>query len=1536
MKKHLPIFILLIFLALTAKSQAEHYPVLPEVFDASVYNALLDVPDLPMPERMRNRSLPYKVNHYTGTPYYRTPFPQNGLSCAQSSTVGMCFTYEVNRKRGLPSNTNENLYPTHFAFNWVNGDNGTEGASYYHSIELLKQVGTPNQEEYGGTPHFGGLKRWMTGYDLYYSAMHNRINKVYKINIANAEGMEVLKNWMYDHMGNEVPGGCAVTYSGNRYPDATLPEGTEDAGMYVLTYGATTSSHSFTFLGYNDSVRYDYNSDGRYTNDEDINGDGVVDMRDWEIGALIMSESYFGATAWGNGGFCYVMYKAIADGYLWSDIVHVMEVNHTYSPLLTAKVSMTYTHRKQIKIYAGVSNDPTATSPEHIIDFPIFNYQGGNSYMQGGSDESEKTIEFGLDLTPLLNHITSSGNAKLFLQVYENDPNGIANGTVDYFSIIDYSNENPIETSCPQQNVPIVNHGVTTLSVGAPLTFSPPIITTTQLNVGQVMSDYEMQLEVAGGTPPYEWSFDTDYRVEQSVSTFPAGGTTLSNNTPIPLNFTFNFYGEEINTIYGNRQGLMIFQPNFATVIPYANVGFETHLFYNSKCIAPYLTRTNMATQMQYINGSDYATIIWIHNDISHAATIHEDGRIVLQYSTASGISPHTVYACGVSLGDNEHYTKIFFDNGFDISPGLTYTLNSLPIPDDFQISTDGLLTGMPTEEYAQELLHFKVKDNKGLVAKESFPFYTDGVQLDFIVHTPNNDLIEYNEDVTLDMIVENPKQIILGAMTATATCNDPYITLIEDSCQIPSIDALDSITIFNAFSFSVAPNIPDEYTIRIDFRLTSDEKEWNYFKRFIAYAPRFIIEEITVSNSNEFLSYNDQAEIGVSVRNFGHATGNNLTFTATSSDPNITITNNTQQNIQLAAGAVHPFTIDVTTGNSIPESYETTIMVSITGDQGFQDEIPISLPIYTIDLEMENLQYDEQIIPGSERAISFSLKNRGLIPAQQVNVSLSMFSSNVTVITPAQNISNLPVTNSQAFSFTVAFEESCEYGEVINGEITISGNWGLHYTIPVTFNVGEMVLNFENGSLIEPFSFEMGGTLPWYITQDEVYEGEYSVRSGQISHGEHSDMEVEVGILAAGEINFAYKVSSEANWDLFTFSIDDVVVLESSGDKTWQRFSYPIATGIHRLKWSYTKDNSVSHFSDAVWLDDVQFPSVNGDESLFVPSSDYIIKNIYRDQIEEETFIIRNDGGKLIDYRIFVMNSESKSITGSYISTDVQQFTPGETVDIPFTLHATTPDMEWIKRVEIQFPEGFTVNSASDIIGQDATLSWMNITGVAVNTIWTIQTEYGAIKDGEHVNFTVNVTIDENWRNPAIELPYILTGDIYGNEPHTVSDVMELSNSIHFWLNVTPLEGRIITTSEQPLTLTYNSHDLELGTYFADLVFITPKRNYTVPVQLNVIDEVDSSFVAKLHDEISLNCYPNPFTDKIVVELNTLKSGMIEEILLLDATGKSIQSLGTRRAVTAGKSVLQFSIPEKISTGVYFIQVKMDGKLLIRKVMKQ
>jgi hypothetical protein len=85
-----------------------------------------------------------------------------------------------------------------------------------------------------------------------------------------------------------------------------LPEGTEHEGEKVITLWGSSPNHAMTITGYNDSIRWDYNGDGQYTNNIDLNNDGVIDVKDWEIGGFKMCNTYGGAY---NG---WMMYRTLA------------------------------------------------------------------------------------------------------------------------------------------------------------------------------------------------------------------------------------------------------------------------------------------------------------------------------------------------------------------------------------------------------------------------------------------------------------------------------------------------------------------------------------------------------------------------------------------------------------------------------------------------------------------------------------------------------------------------------------------------------------------------------------------------------------------------------------------------------------------------------------------------------------------------------------------------------------------------------------------------------------------------------------------------------------------------------------------------------------------------------------------------------------------------------------------------------------------------------------------------------------------------
>ena len=162
---------------------------------------LMSLPKLTLPEAYKGpnaKLLPLVVDN-TENQYWRPNYAQVGMECGQASSIGMGFTYELNRLRGLPSDVPENQQATHFVWNFANGGDGYYGVSYFHSFEITKFIGNPDVTMYGGSNSTGGSGRWMSGYDNYLASMKNRLNEAYQIDVSTEEGIQTAKAWIYDH-----------------------------------------------------------------------------------------------------------------------------------------------------------------------------------------------------------------------------------------------------------------------------------------------------------------------------------------------------------------------------------------------------------------------------------------------------------------------------------------------------------------------------------------------------------------------------------------------------------------------------------------------------------------------------------------------------------------------------------------------------------------------------------------------------------------------------------------------------------------------------------------------------------------------------------------------------------------------------------------------------------------------------------------------------------------------------------------------------------------------------------------------------------------------------------------------------------------------------------------------------------------------------------------------------------------------------------------------------------------------------------------
>jgi len=964
--KALSLFIPVCFVSLTlfaqlARNQAGNFELQP--LSDTEMEALKKVPELKMPAEYKSKDLPAIVDNSV-QPYMREVFQQHMYSCGQAAGIAYNFTYEIDRARDIPANVNENMYPTHFTWNWMNEGYGYYGVSFLHSFEVLRHCGNMNIADYGGTTYSGGESRWISGYDMYYNGMGNRINKAFQIQIGTPEGLETFKHWINDHLEGAPVGGVGSFYSQYMSASNTLPAGTPEEGKYVLTYFGGSANHAQTIVGYNDSIRWDYNNDGQYTNDIDINNDGVVNMKDWEIGGFKMVQSYGGVPNWGDQGYAYMMYKTVADnlgeGGIWNHCVYVLDVKETCEPQATMKVTLTHIKRDKLKVIAGVSNNVNATVPDYAIEFPILNYQGGGQYMQGGwSNPDNRTLEFGLDISPLLSHINLQQDVKFFLQVYEYDPTHTGYGEINSFSVMDYTGGSPVEHVCPQTDVPINDNDLTSVSLLATFDFDRVQIANSALPAANIGQPYSVQLTASGGTEPYEFRLLKQYDENNSSQTFPTFNQTQlypnSSNSGFvtrQLDFDFPYYDSTYSAVTVHVDGYLMFDEQ---LFPYPYFGDDMVMFRITRNISPFMCHdirlySSDNDGIWYEGDETQATFRWnasidgyaSFTDLNFGVRLYPDGTIEFLYGDIV-INDDNKWVAGLNDG-NEHDMQFssFYPDAVP-QPNKCYAYEMYDYPDGLSISESGLLSGVVNQPVNGETMTFKLTDNNFVYDIRTLLFSTSGIQIVDSIVSGGDGVIEYGELANLSVELTNLENTTVTGANMNISTQDPYINIIDDSQYIGNMPIGVPVYLENAFRFQVASDIPDNHTFELATTITGSTKEtWESTLAYTAFAPDLQLTDVLIDDGqNGRLDPGETADMHVQVYNGGGSRGSMLECLLSTADPLITINSVGQMLPLLSPDSSEWLVYNVSVDPATNIGHTVDFLLDISGNMGFQTGLP-------------------------------------------------------------------------------------------------------------------------------------------------------------------------------------------------------------------------------------------------------------------------------------------------------------------------------------------------------------------------------------------------------------------------------------------------------------------------------------------------------------------------------------------------------------------------------------------------------------------
>ncbi len=406
----------------------------------------------------------------------------------------------------------------------------------------------------------------------------------------------------------------------------------------------------------------------------------------------------------------------------------------------------------------------------------------------------------------------------------------------------------------------------------------------------------------------------------------------------------------------------------------------------------------------------------------------------------------------------------------------------------------------------------------------------------------------------------------------------------------------------------------------------------------------------IYTDNNNNLPQYGESATLSLPLTNVGNDAASNVTVTIVCDDEYVSITDgeesfdaiSTNESITLEDA----FEIDIAA--NIPDQHILAIEILIEGQVNGSTEtwemvnrITVNAPNFVIgemDVFDASGNNNGQLDPGETTAISFPITNNGHMDSPDVVAMLICTNPWITIDESSDEVGGIDIDGTEEASFIVSLSDEVPEGTDINLGLGIFAG---EYEFQITYGVSisEMIENFENG--LDLYGWNMTGNVDWALTENEVYEGDYCIKSGTISHNQVSSAEITVEILSDGEMSFFYRVSSEVDYDFLQFYIDGQMMDQWSGSINWRQVSYDVQEGVHTFKWTYDKDNSESNGSDCGWIDLIQFPAIPSD-----PVPIFMVNN------QELDFGTVNLGDSLT-FDVTLYNYGTAEMTGSITTYD-------------------------------------------------------------------------------------------------------------------------------------------------------------------------------------------------------------------------------------------------------------------------------------------
>ncbi|MCF8365735.1 MAG: T9SS type A sorting domain-containing protein [Bacteroidales bacterium] len=360
------------------------------------------------------------------------------------------------------------------------------------------------------------------------------------------------------------------------------------------------------------------------------------------------------------------------------------------------------------------------------------------------------------------------------------------------------------------------------------------------------------------------------------------------------------------------------------------------------------------------------------------------------------------------------------------------------------------------------------------------------------------NGMMDYGENIMLDMTIENVGVETASNIVATLNCEDEFVTILNASANFGDINANSTATVTGAFEIEAADNIPDGHNVTFTLSATNGTDTWESFFSIPAHAPMLEVMGITVSdaggNGNGYLDPGENADIIFETANSGSGDAMDVVANLITMSPFLTINNGTFDLEDLTAGETGMATFNVSVDMTTPIG--TVIDLIYTAESGMyavEQAIGLKVGLIIEDFETGDFgQYEWEFGGNANWTITTSGVYEGTYSAKSGDIGDEQES--VLMVT-------MEVINDDEISFyqNVSSESGYDYLRFYidgtqKGEWAGSGSWTMQ-TYPVTAGEHTFKWAFE-----KDYSVSSGSDCGWidYITFPAVVNDAMTVYAGQ------------------------------------------------------------------------------------------------------------------------------------------------------------------------------------------------------------------------------------------------------------------------------------------------------------------------------------------------------------------------------------------------------------------------------------------------------